>query len=87
MFHSVILIDNQVPLAHGSSALPSVLFSNSSNSAINISVSGPRVLPTSFFPSGSFSPSPRTVWRMEFDQPVSSLLLKLNHVLISLSHL
>ena len=36
------------------------------------SVSGPRVLPTSIFPSGSFSPSPTTVWRMEYDQPVSA---------------
>ena len=41
-------------------------------SFIIFTVSGPRVLPTSIFPSGSFSPSPTTVWRMEFDQPVSA---------------
>ena len=35
-------------------------------------VSGPRVLPTSIFPSGLFSPSPTTVWRMEYDQAVSA---------------
>ena len=42
-------------------------------SVIIFTVSGPRVLPTSIFPSGSFSPSSTTVWRMEYDQAVSAV--------------
>ena len=42
-------------------------------SIIIFTVSGPRVLPTSIFPSGSFSPSSTTVWRMEYDQAVSAV--------------
>ena len=40
-------------------------------SLIPSTVSGPRVLPSSVFPTGSFLPTNDTVWQMEFDQLVS----------------
>ena len=36
-----------------------------------LSVQGPRIIPSSITPTGTFSPSPTTLWSVTFDQAVS----------------